>query len=273
MSRSFTYFTFEKMGELATITLDRPDTLNAFNLEMLYEFNDIVDELRLDIGTRFVVITGRGRAFCSGIDVTEKGRVEWYADPRQPNERVFQESGQILIRKWTDLHQITIAAVNGPCVGLGLGLVSCCDFRITAENAYYSIPETALGIGYSVSCLYPLLALIGPAQARRMIMTCDPVPAHEAKDIGLTHEVVAPDRLMSASLALVQKLSTKGPTALRLVKRMINAATVTQNADLAALEPELVQAFYLATHDIDEGLAAYRAKRVPRFHLETDDVW
>lgn len=273
MSGNYSYFTFDKAGEVATITLNRPETLNAFNLAMLHEFGAIVDDLHLDISTRFVIVTGAGRAFCAGIDVTKEGRDEWYADPRQPNERLFQENGQILVRKWTNLHQITIAAVNGPCVGLGLGLVSCCDFRITVDDAYYSIPETAIGIGYSVSCLYPLLALVGPAHARRMIMTCDRVPAVEAKEIGLTHAVVPADQLMSESLALVEKLSTRGPTALRLVKRMINAATVAQSADLAALEPELVQAFYLSTRDINEGLAAYREGRTPRFHLETDDSW
>jgi enoyl-CoA hydratase/carnithine racemase len=104
-------------------------------------------------------------------------------------------------------------------------------------------------------------------------MTCDRVPAAEAREIGLTHQVVPADQLMSASLALVDKLSTRGPTALRLVKRMINAATVAQSADLAVLEPELVQAFYLATGDINEGLAAYRDRRTPRFHKETDDTW
>jgi len=121
-----------------------------------------------------------------------------------------------------------------------------------------------------VSCLYPLLALIGPAQARRMIMTCDRVPAREAREIGLVHDVVAPDKLMDACRELVGKLATKGPTALRLVKRMINAATVAQFADLAMMEPELVQAFYTATGDIDEGMSASRDKRPPRFRLETD---
>jgi len=266
---NYTYFVVEKEGETATITLNRPDRLNAFNIGMLYEFNDIVDDLRMDLRRRFVIITGGGRAFCSGIDVTREARDEWY-DARQPNERVFQENGQILVRKWTDLHQITVAAINGPCVGLGLGLVSCCDFRVIAKGAYCSIPETAIGIGYSVSCLYPLLALIGPAHARRMIMTCDRIPADEARDIGLVHDVVAPDRLMGACHELIAKLSSKGPTALRLVKRMINAATVAQFADLAALEPELVQAFYSATGDIDEGMTAFREKRTPRFKLETD---
>lgn len=269
MPNNYTYFVVEKEGETATITLNRPDKLNAFNIAMLYEFGEIVDELRLDLKTRFVIITAAGRAFCAGIDVTKQARDEWY-DARQPNERVFQENGQIMVRKWTNLHQITIAAINGPCAGLGLGLVSCCDFRIIADSAYCSIPETAIGIGYSVSCLYPLIALIGPAQARRMIMTCDRVPALEAKEIGLVHEVVRADELMDASRRLVDKLSTKGPTALRLVKRMINAATVAQFADLAAMEPELVQAFYLATGDIDEGTSAFREKRQPRFKLETD---
>ena len=269
MADEYRFFTLEKEGATAVITLNRPEKLNAFTIEMLYEFADIVDDLRLDLQRRFVIITGAGRAFCSGIDVTKPARDAWY-DSRQPNERVFQENGQILVKKWTDLHQITIAAINGPCVGLGLGLVTCCDFRLIAEGAYCSIPETAIGIGYSVSCLYPLLALVGPAEARRMIMTCEPVPAREAKAIGLVHDVVAPERLMSASHELVGKLSTKGPTALRLVKRMINAATVAQFADLAAMEPELVQAFYSATGDVNEGMSAFRERRQPHFRLETD---
>ncbi len=269
MADKYSYFLVEKDGATATITLNRPDKLNAFTIDMLYEFAGIVDELRLDLKRRFVIITGAGRAFCSGIDVTRQAREEWY-DPRQPNERLFQENGQNLVRNWTNLHQITVAAINGPCVGLGLGLVTSCDFRIMAEGAYCSIPETAIGIGYSVSCLYPLLSLVGPAEARRMIMTCEPVSAREARETGLVHEVVPPDRLMSACQELVGKLATKGPTALRLVKRMINAATVAQFADLAAVEPELIQAFYSATGDINEGMSAFRERREPRFKLETD---
>jgi len=269
VAKHYAHFVVQKDGETVSITLNRPSKLNAFNVAMLYEFGDIVDELRRDIRTRFVIVTGAGRAFCAGIDVTETARDEWY-DTRQPNERVFQENGQLLVRNWMNLHQITIAAINGPCVGLGLGLVTCCDFRLIAEGAYCSIPETAIGIGYSVSCLYPLLALVGPAQARRMIMTCDRVAASEAKEIGLVHEVVPTEDLMRCALQLADKLSTKGPTALRLVKRMINAATVAPSAGLAAMEPELVQALYTATGDIDEGLKAYREKRPPQFRREVD---
>jgi enoyl-CoA hydratase/carnithine racemase len=265
----YAYFVVEREGETATVTLNRPDKLNAFNLDMLYEFNSIVDELRVDLQTRFVIITGAGRGFCSGIDVSRQGREAWY-DARQPNERVFQENGQNLVRNWTNLHQITIAAINGPCVGLGLGLVTCCDFRLIADGAYCSIPETSIGIGYSVGCLYSLLSLVGPAQARRMIMMCDPVPADQCREIGLVHEVVAPERLMASCRDLVAKLSTKGPTALRLVKRMINAATVAQFADLASMEPELVQAFYSATGDQNEGMGAYRERRQPLFKPEAE---
>ncbi len=269
MTAGYVYHTVDRMGETVAITLNRPDKLNAFNIEMLYEFGSIVESLRADLDTRFVVLTGAGRAFCAGIDVTKAARDAWY-DARQPNERVFQENGQVIVPTWTNLHQVTIAAINGPCVGLGLGLVTCCDFRLIAEEAYCSIPETSIGIGYSVSCLYPLLALIGPAQARRLIMTCERIPAREAKEIGLVHEVVPSSSLMGAALDLAGRLSTKGPAALRLVKRMINAATIARTADLAAMEPELVQAVYTATRDIDEGLNAYREKRQPRFRLETD---
>ena len=269
MGSEYTYFTVHKEGETATITLNRPAKLNAFTVGMLYEFGDIIDDLRLDLKTRFAVITGAGRAFCAGIDVTREARDEWY-DARQPNERVFQENGQILVQKLTNLHQITVAAINGPCVGLGLGLVTGCDFRVMADDAYCHIPETAIGIGYSVSCLYPLLSLVGPAQARRMIMLCERITAAEARQIGLVHQVVSATSLLDESRQLIAKLATKGPTALRLVKRMINAATVAQFADLAALEPELIQAFYTATGDTQEGLAAFREGRAPRFRLEAE---
>ena len=109
MDRNYAYFVVRKEGETATITLSRPDKLNAFNIAMLYEFNDIVDDLRMDLQRRFVIITGAGRAFCSGIDVASEARDEWY-DARQPNERVFQENGQILVQKWTNLHQILMVS-------------------------------------------------------------------------------------------------------------------------------------------------------------------
>ena len=86
MADNCTYFDYRKTGEVATITLNNPDKLNAFNLAMLFEFRRIVDDLRIDLTTRFVILTGTGRAFCAGIDVTEKARQDWYADPHQPND-------------------------------------------------------------------------------------------------------------------------------------------------------------------------------------------
>ncbi|MCK4262536.1 MAG: enoyl-CoA hydratase/isomerase family protein [Dehalococcoidia bacterium] len=262
-------FVVEKSGPIATVTINRPEKLNAFTLSYLFDFKELIDNLRVDLETRLVIFTGAGRAFCAGIDVSEEGRDGWYKRPQQANERLYQQNGQDIVRSLENLHQVTIAAVNGPCIGLGLCIVTNCDFRIASEEAYFSIPETSLGIPYSNSCLYSLLALVGPSNAKRMIMTCEKVGAQEALTIGLANKVVPHEELMDASLNMARNIAAKGPTAIRLVKRMVNAATTAKMYDLCGVEAELVAAFYAGNNDFEEGLRAFREKRQPRFSTES----
>jgi len=261
-------FIVEKSGPVAVVTINRPEKLNAFTLSYLFDFKRLIDDLRVDLETRFVVFTGAGRAFCAGIDIGKEERDLWYTSPLQPNERLYQQNGQDIVRSLENLHQVTIAAVNGACVGLGLCIVTNCDFRVASEKAYFSIPETALGIPYSNGCVYSLLALVGPANAKRMIMTCDRIGAQEALTMGLVGKVVPSEHLMDESMGLAETMVSKGPTAIRLVKRMINAATTAQTRDLCMLESEIVAALYGSENPFEEGLEAYREKRKARFTTE-----
>ncbi|MEA3253459.1 MAG: enoyl-CoA hydratase/isomerase family protein [Chloroflexota bacterium] len=261
-------FIVEKSEPVAVVTMNHPEKLNAFTLAHLLDFQELLGDLRVDLRTRFVIFTGAGRAFCAGVDVTKEGRDQWYADPRQPNERLYQQNGQDLVRALENLHQVTIAAVNGPSVGLGLCIATNCDFRIASERAYFSIPETSLGIPYSNGCLYSLLALVGPSNTKRIIMTCDRIGAREALAMGLVNEVMPEEQLMSASRKMVDKIASKGPTAIRLIKRMVNAASTAKTYDLCVLESELVTAFYSGSNDFEEGLRAFREKKEPRFAVE-----
>ena len=253
----------EKSGDLMTVTFNRPKILNALNKRMMLEIKDLLGKLRSDLQTRFVIFTGAGKGFSSGIEYSMQAMQEHY-DLELPNERVWQLFGQDFMQSMESLEQVTIAAVNGVSAGAGMCLAMNCDFRILSEKAVFSIPETALGIFFTWGATPRLTCLIGPAKAKEMIMTCDPVDAQEAWRIGLANKVVPHDQLMPSCLELAQKIRAKGPMAIRICKKQVNAASLAKMADLYPLEPELME-FVMACGQPEEGGRAYMEKRVPQF--------
>ncbi len=253
----------EKSGDLMTVTINRPKILNALNKQTLLEIKELLATLRSDTQTRFVIFTGAGKGFSSGIEYSMQSMQEHY-DAGLPNERVWQLFGQDFMQAMESLEQITIAAVNGVSVGAGMCIAMNCDFRILSERAIFSIPETALGIFFTWGATPRLTCLIGPAKAKEMIMTCDPVDAQEALRIGLANKVVAHEQLMPSCLELVQKIRAKGPMAIRICTKQVNAASLSKLADLYPLEPELME-FIMACGQPEEGGRAFMEKRTPQF--------
>jgi len=253
----------EKAGDLMTVTFNRPKILNALDRRIMLEIKDLLDTLRSDLQTRFVIFTGAGKAFSSGVEFSRQAMQEHY-DPALPNERVWQLFGQDFMRAMESLEQVTIAAVNGPSVGAGMCLAMNCDFRILSEKAFFSVPETALGLFFTWGATPRLTCLIGPAKAKEMIMTCDPVDGQEAWRIGLANKVVPHDQLMPACLELAQKIRTMGPLAIRICKKQVNAASVAKMADLYPLEPELME-FMMASGQAEEGGRSFIEKRKPEY--------
>lgn len=254
----------EKSGEMAMVTLNRPNVLNAMNVHVMLELKELLADLRADQTTRFVIFTGAGKAFSCGAEFTKKGMDERYTRPELANERLWQLFGQDFMHTMENLEQVTIAAINGAAVGAGLCLAMNCDFRIASERAVLGIPETNLGIFFTWGATPRLTALIGPSKTKEMIMTCDNISAHEALRIGLVNKVVPPEQLITSCEELVKKIAAKGPLAIRICKKVVNAASLSRMADLYPCEPELVERIMLSG-DAEEGIQAFLDKRPPRF--------
>jgi len=264
----------EKKGATMVITLNRPEKLNAMNGQMLEEIDQVLAELRRDTATRFVILTGAGRAFTAGADMGPRGAPPADTTQAVPEQQrllqvareqdMVQMAAHDRIRSYLNLEQITIAAVNGYCLGAGLVFATESDFIIAAEDALLGIPEANTGIFYTWGSSARLSRLVGPMWAKHMIMTSENVTGKQAVSIGLAVQAVPNDKLMDAAWELVDKIASKGPLAIRLTKKLVNAYTATGRGDLYVVEPELVGHLYVSG-DPDEGGRAFREKRPPKF--------
>jgi len=250
----------ERAEPVVTVTLNRPAKLNAMSGQMLSELTQLFAQLREDVATRFVIFTGAGRAFTAGADLSDFASAKGDLAPA----RLAQLSGQDFVRSLESLEQITIAAVNGLAVGGGVVLSMSCDFRIASENARFGILEPNVGIFFTWGCTPRLTALIGPAKAKELIMTCDIIDAAEALRIGLVNKVVPHDSLMGAVHELIEKVASKAPLAIRMTKKIVNAAAAPSFGGLYICEPELVERLFLSQEPV-EGMKAFIEKRKPDF--------
>ena len=262
---TYQYLTIERNDPILTVTLNRPDRLNALNPDLLGELLRLSTELREDAGCRFVIFTGSGRAFSAGADLSQRGG----PPPAKPAEvapfyRHRQLFGHEFMRAMENIEQVTIAAVNGLALGAGLSLCMTCDFRIASENAVFGIPEVNVGIFFTWGCTARLSTLIGPAWTKDLIMTARQIDAREALAMGLVHRVIPPDRLMESARELALQISQKAPLAIRMTKKIVNASAAPNLGDIFICEPEMVERLYLSAEPW-EGANAFLERRKPRF--------
>jgi len=254
----------DKKEGIALVTFNRPDKLNTLNTRLFLDLRDLMAEFRYDLETRVIIFTGAGRAFSGGFDFRVEALTEYMSQKKLPNGRIWQLFSLDLMSAIENLEQITIAAINGPCIGGGLCIAMNCDFRIAADNAKMGVPETNLGVFLSWGATPRLVALLGPSRAKEFIMTCDPVDGNEAFRIGMVNRVVAPDQLMPASYELARKIMRRGPLAIRICKKQVNAASVARMSDLFLFESELWERNQISP-DLQEGIKAAIEKRAPEF--------
>jgi len=257
----------EKKDGIALVTFNRPDKLNTLSTRLFLDLRDLMAEFRYDLDTRVVIFTGAGRAFSAGFDLRIDALKEHASQKEMPNERVWQLFFLDLMSAIENLEQVTIAAINGPAMGGGLCIAMNCDFRIAAENASLGVPETGLGVFLSWGATPRLVALLGPSKAKEFIMTCDSASAEEALRIGMVNKVVPPDKLMPASYELAGKIIRRGPLAIRICKKQVNAASVARMSDLYLFESELWERNQISP-DLQEGIRASIEKRPPDFKPE-----
>jgi len=259
---SFRYAVSASTG-VATITLNRPERLNALTFEVYAELRDTFAALDTEPGVRSVVLTGAGRAFCSGGDVEDIIGALFSRDRAGLHE--FTRMTCDLILNIRRCRRPVVAALNGTVAGAGAVIATACDFRIAAEAAKIAFLFTRVGLsGADMGASWLLPRIVGLGRATELLMTGDFIDAPTAERIGLYHRVVPTDRVVREATALAESLARGPAAALAVTKHALNT-----EADLdfeAALQYEArVQGELMEHPNFREAYEAFREKRPPRF--------
>lgn len=246
-------------GGLATLTLNRPDRLNALTPAMGHEMIAALD-LALDRGARALLITGAGRAFCAGADIGEGSVVTELEDYGAP----LEESYNALVLKLADFPIPVVTAVNGPAVGAGCSLALLGDMVVMARSAYLLMSFARVGIVPDCGATWLAVHSVGLHRAMELMLLAEKLPAEQALAWGLANRVVEDEALARQAVQLAERLS-QGPTrAFALIRRAARAAPQSTLAEILALERENQRAAGL-TADARDAMAAFVEKRPPRF--------
>ena len=246
-------------GPVATLTLDRPEALNALTIPMKLALREELERIAADRAIRAVILTGAGRAFCAGQDLAERERPD-----AAPLDAELRERYNPIIRALRSMGQPAIAAVNGVAAGAGASIAFACDLRIAAADARFVLAFGRIALIPDSGATWFLPRLVGAARAAEMAFIGDPISADEALRIGLVSRVVPASDLMTEARALADRVAAGAPRAVALTKGALERAATVELDEALDGEAKL-QGIAGATADHAEGLAAFREKREPRF--------
>ena len=249
----------ERRGDVLVLTLNRPDRLNAAPPGLFVELRDAIGDLG---GARAVLVTGAGRAFCSGADVG--GGALGSDDPGNTTYRALTESYNPTMAAFADLAVPVVSAVRGPAAGIGCSLALAADFCVASETAYFLQAFVNIGLVPDGGASWMLPRLIGKARATEMMMLGERVPAAKALEWGMIHKVVADDALDAEAFALAGRLAAGPTVALGLMKRGLNHA-FENGYEAAMLREAEHQRAARGTADSMEGGMAFLQKRKAEF--------
>ena len=250
----FNNITLEKDGKIAILTINRPQALNALNSETLLELDCAVDSIAKDDEVFAVILTGNGKAFVAGADITEM------KDMTAIEGRKFGILGNKVFRKIETLDKPVIAAVNGFALGGGCEISMACDIRIASSKAKFGQPETGLGITPGFGGTQRLARLVGMGMAKELIYTAEIIDANEALRIGLVNKVTEPEALIDEAKKMANTIANNAPVAVKLCKEAINRG-IQCDIDTAILYESEVFGECFSTEDQKEGMTAFVEKR------------
>lgn len=253
---------YERDGHVVTLTLNRPDELNAFSEPPMIEaFLQALARVEADDGVRAVVLTGAGKAFSAGGNVKHmRDKTDMFAGAAADIERAYAEGIHRVPPALDHLSVPVIAAVNGPAFGAALDLVCLCDIRLAAPEARFGAPFVKIGIAPGDGAAWFLSRAIGEQAAAEMLFTGEPVDADRALALGLVSRIVPAAELLGEAKALATKIAANAPRAVRLTKRLMRAQRFQTLPEHLAQCAEY-QAILHGTEDHAEALAAFFEKR------------
>ena len=253
---------FDKADGVAVITLNRPDKLNAFTAEMHGELKAALDDVKQDDGVRALVLTGAGRAFCAGQDLSNRA-IAPGDEPRDLGASLDTLYNP-LVRTLRSLEMPVISAVNGVAAGAGANVALAADIVLAARSANFIQAFCKLGLVPDSGGTYTLPRLVGRARAMGLALLGDRLPAERAEAIGLIWKAVDDDDLMTEAMALARHLAAQPTKGLAMIKQAINASLGNDLDTQLDLERDL-QRIAGRTADYQEGVNAFLEKRPPRF--------
>lgn len=242
---------------IAVVTISRPQAMNALNSRFFVEMDDFILSLSNRNDIKVLIITGEGKAFVAGADIAEM------VNMNSEQGTAFSKVGQNTFRSLEKLEMPVIAAVNGFALGGGCELAMACDFRIASNLAKFGQPEVNLGLIPGYAATQRLARLTGLSNALYLLYTADMITAEEALRIGLVQKIVDPDKLMPETIAIAKKIATKGPKAVKKIKKVTREGLLSDFSTGSDLESKEFGSLF--GNEGAEGMKAFLEKRKPNW--------
>jgi 2-(1,2-epoxy-1,2-dihydrophenyl)acetyl-CoA isomerase len=253
-------------GEIGTLTLDRPDAFNAMSPEMIGEMTVAFAWLADQAPLRGLIVTGAGKAFCSGGDI--KGFREGVESDEIDLPSQVRRGAEVLHQAIIDLRRIpypVIAAVNGPAAGAGFSLALACDIRIAANTAFFAVAYGRIGASPDGGMTFFLPRVVGPSKALELLLDDPNLSAEEAQEMGLVSEIVGAEELMQRTRVRAEELAKKAPHYVRMAKQLCGVSIENSITDHLQLERHGI-ADSMATEDLRKGVETFFSGGTPEFH-------
>jgi len=255
---AYEFLTLEVESGIATLTVNRPDKLNALNGGTIAELGVAIGEIRSRDDVSGVIVTGSGRAFVAGADISE------LAGTNAVTAKELARRGQEVFRRFETSPKSVIAEVNGFALGGGCELAMACHIRIASEQAKFGQPEVKLGTAPGYGGTQRLSRLVGKGRALQLLLTGETIDAAEAFRIGLVNAVVPAGELMARASAVLRQIISNGPLAVAACIELVNGGLDLPLEEALAVEADHF-GLLAATEDMHEGTSAFLAKRAPEF--------
>ena len=251
-------------GRVAIVRFDRGDKANALSPEAMRQLRAAALSFEDDLDTSVIVLTGTARAFSAGFDLKD-GERKLARGAGLAHERRAISIGPKMCRAWSSLEQVTIAAIEGHCIGGGVALAVALDFRVCGRSAHFRVPEVALGLNMSWGSLPRLVALMGPARAKRAVLFADDrIASADALTWGLVEAVVDDGRALARAVEMAERIAALPPIPVKMTKATIDRISRAHDDPTSHMD---LDQFVLTTRSDDhaEGVSAFLDKRKPRF--------
>jgi len=260
---AYKYVTVEKKNRIAIVRFDRNHDLNPLSVDLMLELTDVARSFDADIETNAVILTGNGTNFTAGFDLKDaalKKRMEAGVMERRHMQRV----GPQMCQAWEDIEPMTIAAIDGYCIGGGVALSVALDMRIASKDAKFYVPEIRNGMNMSWNSVPRMVNLIGPARTKQLSIVADIISAEKALNWRLIEELTEDDTAFDLAHEFAEKIAARPPLPVRMIKKGANAAATALNHATSYMD---IDQYTLATlsDDYAEGVSAFIEKRNPEF--------